>query len=86
MCDTWNAIHLIHTRLKEAMPVHKCSFVLKFVCDFDPDHISVVCFDQWSWELSIDTTDGLLGLDAIRSDIALSNGEVVRSSSSRQMA
>ena len=83
--DSWNTVHLIHSRLKEAMPVERRSFVVELVGDFDPDHVSVVGFDKWPWELPIDA-DSLLGLNTVRSDIALRDSEVVGPSSSSQRA
>ena len=58
---------------------------MELVGDFNPDHISVVCFDEWSWELPIDA-DSFLGLNTVGSDIALSDSEVVGPGSSRQRA
>lgn len=83
--NTWDTIHLIHARLKEAMPVHRRSFVVELVGDFHPNHISVVRFDERSWELAVDA-DSLLGLDTIGSDIALSYREVIGPGSSCQQA
>ena len=85
LCDTWDAVHLIHARLKEAMPVHGRSFVVELVGDFHPDHISVVCFDERSWELSVDA-DSLLGLDTVGSNITLGDFKFIGSCSTRERA
>ena len=85
LCYSWDAIHLIHSSLKEAMSVHGRSFVVELVNDFHADHISVVCFNEWSWELSVDA-DSCLGLDTISSDIELSYCEVIGHGSSCQRA
>jgi hypothetical protein len=60
------------------MPVHADSFILKLVRNLDPDYFSIVCFNEWAWKLSVDA-NSLLGQDAIRTDVALSDSKIVRS-------
>jgi hypothetical protein len=65
--------------------MHTGPFIYKLVRDLHPDHVSIVCFNEWAWILSVDA-NSLLGQDAIRTNIAFGDCEIVRTDRSSEWA